>query len=340
MKLYFLSLFATVFAEFPAEGTSGGSGGHVTEMSKERAAQMLRSGLAPAALSDGASEQDDCERVCEEDVLADDVCIGTLTNPVPNGEVWMFSQDSWSWGCCAFGRGACKVCCPPSEADKLAFENADVPTLVRALFDGMGDDIESFDDEPNPDDPWKFFSGVCLTLSAFTITSPGDVPISNVMDGIVRGGTRRNGRTRNGFFFSDGEVYHEMSPLSWAGAGSITWQVLGYDSSGEDPGSPRKGHKRVVELPWQLAPHGEAIYTELVTTPEDYGPEDKIAYRLVGPYMGDVLVKATCCTAEELDTYEDVSEGALGFLTRPLPPVIYTSTAEQCEQMEPAYTRA
>lgn len=302
---------------------------------------MLRSGLPQAAVSDGDSSSwggsGECRSICEEDVLADDVCISTPTNPIPDGEVWMFSEDGWSFGCCAIGSGACKVCCPPSEEDKLAFENADVSGLVRALFDGMGDDINDFDNESNADDPWNFFSGTCLTLSNFTIVNPGDLPISNVMQGIVEFGTMSNGRTRNGFFFTDGG-YHEMSVLSWAGAGVITYRLLGYDGSGESLGS-RRGHKRVVELPWQLAPHGEAVFTVLETDPQEYGPEDKIAYRLISPYMGEVLVKATCCTGDELIQYEEVSEGALGFLTMPDPPVRYTQTAQQCEQMEPAYER-
>lgn len=316
-----LSMFATACAESPEVQT--------------QSATKLRPGLARAAVSDGAaSSRGECRSVCEDDVLSDDVCISTRFNPVPNGEVWMYERDGWRFGCCALGHGACKVCCPPSEEDRQAFEDADIHGMVRELFDGTGADLANFDDESNVEDPWKFFSGTCLTLSNFTIISQGNMPIAGAMRGIVSSGTRSNGRTRNGFFFTDEGLYHEMSPLSWAGAGSITYRVLGYDNSGEGP-----GFKRVVELPWQLAPHGEAIFAELATEPGEYGLEDKIAYRLIGPYMGEVLVKATCCTPDELTQYEEVSVGAVGFLMTPDPPVRYTRTAEQCNQMAPAYER-
>mmetsp|Transcript_37271 Transcript_37271/g.68483 ORF Transcript_37271/g.68483 Transcript_37271/m.68483 type:complete len:389 (-) Transcript_37271:141-1307(-) len=305
----------------------------------------VRPGLPQAAaLSDGVFEQeeDECRLICEEDVLDDDVCIGTPTNPVPNGEVWMFSRDTrWSFGCCAFGLGACKECCPPKEEDRLAFEDADDvydALLVQSLFEGMDADIENFDSENNPINPWVPFSGVCLTLNNFTILEPGNLPISYIMDGIVDSGiyANGNGRTRNGFFITDGDVYHETSQLSFLDGGSITYRVLGYDYGGQSPGS-RLGNNRVVELPWQLAPHGEAIYTQLEQNPEEYGDGDKLAYHLISPYMGDVLVKMECCTQEELTTYEEVSESSLDILATPVPPVRYTTTPQQCQQMQPAF---
>lgn len=197
------------------------------------------------------------------------------------------------------------------------------------------------DTENNDNDPWKSFAGVCLTLNNFTIVQPGNVPLSPVMDAIVTAGIIANGnegRTRNGFFFTDGDVYHEMSQLSFLGAGSITYRILGYDYSDQDSDDgSRLGIKRVVELPWQLAPHSRAIYTKLEQDPAEYKARDKIAYRLISPYIGEVLVKLECCTAEELAAYEDVSDGGLGFLTTPVPPVSYTSTTQECEGMAPAY---
>jgi len=336
-----LAFLGSAFAESPEKGTAGDNDRHVMKV-REGGATSLRSGLPRAALSDSTFEQEDeCRSVCEDDVLDNDVCIGTATNPVPNGEVWMFNRDTWwSYGCCAFGLGACKECCPPTEDDKLAFENADDAVLTQNLYTGMGADIENFDNENNDDDPWKFYIGTCLTLSNFTIISPGSLPISNVMQLLVRAGTSAsgNGRSRNGFFFTDEGVYIEMSQLSFLNGGSITYRILGYDYSDQRPGS-RRGYKRVVELPWQLAPHGDAMFTEYEANPQEYGPADKIAYRLISPYMGEVLVKAECCTQEELVAYEYVSEGPLGYLTRPDPPVRYTRSAEQCEQIQPAYER-
>lgn len=294
-----------------------------------------------AALGDGVFEQeeDECRLICEEDVLDNDVCIGTPTNPVPNGEVWMFSRDTrWSFGCCAFGLGACKECCPPTEDDRLAFQNADEALLVQTLFEGMGTDIENFDSENNPNNPFVPFSGVCLTLNNFTILEPGNLPISYIMQGIVDIGiyANGNGRGRNGFFITDGDVYHEMSQLSFLEGGSITYRILGYDYGGQSPGS-RRGNKRVVELPWQLAPHGSAIYTTLEENPEEYGDDVKLAYHLISPYMGDVLVKAECCTQEELTTYEMVSDSSFDILATPVPPVRFTATPQQCQQMQPAF---
>ena len=122
--------------------------GGATESSDLRgAAKKIRSGLPQAAFSDSTSfeTEDGCRRVCEEDVLDNDVCIGTPSNPVPNGEVWMFRDDLSNYGCCAIGRGACKECCPPSEEDELAFVNADEAELVRELFDEMETDINNFE---------------------------------------------------------------------------------------------------------------------------------------------------------------------------------------------------
>jgi len=310
------------------------------------AAEKRQGGVRPglskaAALGDGVFEQeeDECKLICEEDVLDNDVCIGTPTNPLPNGEVWMFSRDTrWSFGCCAFGLGACKECCPPTEDDRLAFQNADDALLVQSLFEGMDTDIENFDSENNPNNPWVPFSGVCLTLNNFTILEHGNLPIAYIMQRIVDAGIHANGngRTRNGFFITDGDVYHETSQLSFLNGGSITYRILGYDYGGQSPGS-RLGNKRVVELPWQLAPHGEAIYTTLEENPEEYGDDVKLAYHLISPYMGDVLVKVECCTQEELTTYETVSESSFDFLARPDPPVRYTTTPEQCQQMQPAF---
>lgn len=338
-----LPILGIALVESLENGAGGSDGGHMTKGAEEQgrnAVPMIRSKLPPVAVSDGASSSwgsNDCRSVCAEDVLGDDICIATSTNPIPDGDVWMFDRDESRYGCCAFGMGACKVCCPPSEEERRAFEEADIDGMVRALFHEMDVGIDHFDDESNADDPWNFFAGTCLTLSNFTVEVPGVLPIAHAMQGIVWSGMRRNGRTRNGiFFFTDG--YHEVSPLAWAGAGSITYRVLGYDDSGEAPG-PRRGLKRVVQLPWQLAPHGEAVFAELDAEPKEYGPGDKIAYRLVSPYMGVALVKFTCCTADERAQYEELSEGALGFMTRPDPPVHFTRTAEQCEQMEPAYER-
>mmetsp|Transcript_14112 Transcript_14112/g.30161 ORF Transcript_14112/g.30161 Transcript_14112/m.30161 type:complete len:382 (+) Transcript_14112:197-1342(+) len=303
----------------------------------------VRPGLPEAsALDNGVFEQeeDECRLICEEDVLDNDVCIGTPTNPVPSGKVWMFSRDTrWSFGCCAFGLGACKECCPPTEDDRLAFQNADDALLVQSLFEGMGTDIENFDSEDSPNNPFEPFSGVCLTLNDFTILEPGNLPISRIMQAIVNAGysANGNGRSRNGFFITDG-LYYEMSQLSFLEGGSITYRILGYDYGGQSPGS-RRGNKRIVELPWQLAPHGEAMYTTLEENPEEYGDDVKLAYHLISPYLGDILVKMECCTQEELTTYERVSDSSydIDILATPVPPVRYTTTPQQCQQMRPAF---
>ncbi len=164
--------------------------------------------------------------------------------------------------------------------------------------------------------------------------------MSYIMAGVVAAGVianNDNGRGRNGVFIGDG-FYHEQSQLSFLGAGSITYRVLGYDYRGQDPNDgPLNGNRRIVELPWQLAPHGRAVYAVLSTDPEEYADGDKINWRLVSPYIGEFLAKFECCTEEEMIAYEDVAEGGLGFLTRPDPEVHYTRTAEECRAMVPAY---
>ena len=191
----------------------------------------------------------------------------------------------------------------------------------------------SADNETNAEDPWSPFAGACLQISDFAPEVSGELPITRIMDGIVRSGTGRDGRTRNGFFaFAGG--YHEMTPMSWVGAGSLTYRILGYDDSGEEGPGPRRRRKRVVELPWALAPSGAAVFAELTTDPQEYGSGDKIVYRLSSPRLGVARVSLTCCTADEASAYEAVADGALG---APDPPVRFTRTPEQCEEMEPAY---
>ena len=150
------------------------------------------------------------------------------------------------------------------------------------------------------------------------------------MDLIVEAGIFANnneGRTRNGFFVAD-DLYLEMSQLSFLHPSTIKYRILGYDYG--DGRSHDRPTRRIVELPWQLAPHGRAIFTDLELDPREYEEGDKIAYRLISPYIGEVLVKAECCTAEELVAYERVSGESD-------PDVHYTTTAEECALMPPSY---
>jgi len=55
-------------------------------------------------------------------VCHSDNCVGTLTNPIPNGEHWMRVGQASSSGCCRFSKKACDTCIPPKDfnADYVA----------------------------------------------------------------------------------------------------------------------------------------------------------------------------------------------------------------------------
>ena len=107
----------------------------MTDAQGDAATMLLRAGFA--------GEEDECRSICAEDV-SDDVCVATLTNPIPNGDAWRRVRDGSRYGCCAFGLGACEVCCPPSEEERRAFAEADARDVARRLFDGMSVDFDHF----------------------------------------------------------------------------------------------------------------------------------------------------------------------------------------------------
>lgn len=55
---------------------------------------------------------------CKKKVCWKDGCKGTRTNPVPYGEEWFIAFAAIK-GCCAFGLGACDVCCPNMDGNKM-----------------------------------------------------------------------------------------------------------------------------------------------------------------------------------------------------------------------------
>lgn len=218
----------------------------------------------------------------------------------------------------------------------MAFENADDALMVDKLFEGMGTDINNFvpfGSEDNVTDPWDALNGACLALSNFTVIQ--NALVASIMDRIGERGRQENGRYTEGFFFTPVGVYHEISSITSLGGGVGTYRVLGYDYGGEENPEFRVANKRVVELPWQLAPHGVAMYTELAN-PEEYGPNDKIAYHLISPYLGNILVKMECCTEYEVNMYQNISEYTTGgFHESPQPPVDFSVNAAACEAMQP-----
>eukprot|EP00929_Paragymnodinium_shiwhaense_P033903 TRINITY_DN1852_c0_g2_i2.p1 TRINITY_DN1852_c0_g2~~TRINITY_DN1852_c0_g2_i2.p1 ORF type:complete len:810 (-),score=209.88 TRINITY_DN1852_c0_g2_i2:237-2666(-) len=133
-----VDFFQVDFADAEGNILGGGWKGLVTESLKRCQEDDAETCWLSVPLSGLKMGPGGIDQVCV-DVCAEDKCVGTLTNPLPDGEQWT-EVGRKSSGCCARpfpGWGKCSICCRPIE-DDMESEVTSVPAGAKLLVARAG----------------------------------------------------------------------------------------------------------------------------------------------------------------------------------------------------------